>query len=115
MNAREMRAAAGAGTHAKPDVLLRTRRSVMEAAHEMRAQRDRQRQQMGIALLVLGGLVLLITPALWGAVSDLTAGEHFFDMPMMLIVLSFVLLSAIFAVLLVNWRSRSKGMHDGQR
>lgn len=99
----------------KPDVLLRTRRSVMEAAHELRAQRDRQRKQMGIALLVLGVLVLLITPALWGAVSDLTAGERFSDMPMMLAVLSVVLLSAIFAVLLVNWRSRAKSMHDEQR
>jgi len=98
-----------------PEVVLRTRRSVMEAAHEMRAQRTRQKRQMGFALLALGVLVLLVTPALWSAVSDLNAGEHFFDLPVMVLTLSLVLLSAIFAVLLVTWRGGRRGMRDPQR
>lgn len=101
--------------HPIPEVVLRTRRSVMEAAREMEAQRARQRRQMGIALLVLGALVVLVTPALWTACNDLMAGEHFFDMPMMLLTLSLVLLSAIFAILLVSWRGGRRVLRDEQR
>ncbi|MFZ0630703.1 MAG: hypothetical protein WA399_20490 [Acidobacteriaceae bacterium] len=89
-----------------PDVLLRTRRSVMEAAYEMRMQRTRRRRQIGIALLAFAALVVLATPALWSAASELSSGEAFFDMPVMLLTLTVVLLSAIFAVLLVSWRGR---------
>ncbi|HEX3662489.1 MAG TPA: hypothetical protein VHU89_13725 [Acidobacteriaceae bacterium] len=89
-----------------PDLLLRTRRSVMEAAYEMQMQRKRQRRQIGIALLVFAGLVVLATPALWSVASELTSGEAFFEMPVMLVTLTLVLLSAIFAVLLVSWRGR---------
>lgn len=92
--------------HPIPEVVLRTRRSVMEAANEMHAQRERQRRQMGFALLAIGVLALLFTPALWSAWNDLASGEHFFDLPVMLLTLSLVLLSAIFAVLLVSWRGR---------
>jgi cytochrome bd-type quinol oxidase subunit 2 len=96
-----------------PDVLLRTRRSVMEAAYEIQAQRVRQRRQIGIALLVFAGLVVLATPALWSAATELTSGEPFFDMPVMLLTLTLVLLSAIFAVLLVSWRGQR--LRDEQR
>lgn len=96
-----------------PDVLLRTRRSVMEAAYEMQRQRTRRRRQIGIALLAFAGLVVLASPALWSAANELTSGEPFFDMPVMLLTLTVVLLSAIFAVLLVSWRGRR--LRDEQR
>jgi uncharacterized integral membrane protein len=96
-----------------PDVLLRTRRSVMEAAHEIQLQRARRRRQIGIALLAFASLVVLATPALWSAATELTSGEAFFDMPVMLVTLTLVLLSAIFAVLLVSWRGRR--LRDEQR
>lgn len=96
-----------------PDVLLRTRRSVMEAAYEMQMQRTRRRRQIGIALLVFAGLMVLVTPALWSAVTELSSGEPFFDMPVMLLTLTLVLLSAMFAVLLVSWRGRR--IRDEQR
>lgn len=96
-----------------PDVLLRTRRSVMEAAYEMQMQRTRRRRQVGIALLVFAGLLVLVTPALWSAATELTSGEPFYDMPVMLITLALVLLSAIFAVLMVTWRGRR--LRDEQR
>ncbi|MGA8531684.1 MAG: hypothetical protein WB622_18330 [Acidobacteriaceae bacterium] len=89
-----------------PDMLLRTRRSVMEAAYEMQTERARRRRQIGIALLVFAVLVVLVTPVLWSAATELSSGETFFDMPVMLVMLTLVLLSAIFAVLLVSWRGR---------
>lgn len=101
-----------AEAHPRPDVLLRTRRSVMEAANEMRAQRTRQRRQIGIALLALGGLMVLGTPAIWTAVSDISAGEHYFDMPFMVVVLSLVMLSAVFAVCLLSWKRGSRSARD---
>ncbi|MGA7523179.1 MAG: hypothetical protein WBW84_12035 [Acidobacteriaceae bacterium] len=98
---------------AVPDVLLRTRRSVMAAAYEIQAQRTRRRRQIGIALLVFAGLVMLASPVLWGAATELTSGEAFFDMPVMLVTLTMVLLSAIFAILLGSWRGRR--LRDEQR
>lgn len=98
-----------------PEVVLRTRRSVMEAAQQMEAQRRRQWRQIGFAVLALGALVVLALPALWNAYTDLAAGERFTDMSVMLLVLSLVLLSAIFAVLLVSWRGRSRGGRESER
>lgn len=103
---------ANARAWVKPDVLLRTRRSVMEAAHLMQAQRARRRRHAGIALLAVAVLVLLFAPALWSVANDLTSGEHFFDMPVMMFLLSLVLLSAMFAILLMTWRDRKQGVRD---
>jgi cytochrome bd-type quinol oxidase subunit 2 len=93
--------------HPIPEVVLRTRRSVMEAAMELKAQRTRRRRHAGIALLAMGTLVLLFAPVLWSAVNDLSTGEHFFDLPVLVLTLSLVLLAAVFAVLLVTWRDRA--------
>lgn len=114
MNGNAFHPVAAPAPDRRPDVLLRTRRSVMEAAHEMRAQRTRQRRQVGIALLVLAGLVVLVTPALWNGVNDLSAGEHFFDMPFMVVMLSLTLLSGVFAALLISWKWGSRSTRDDQ-
>lgn len=99
--------------HPIPELVLRTRRSVMEAAYELQAQRVRRRRHVGIALLALGSLVVLFAPALWAAANDLTTGEHFFDLPVMVLTLFLVFLSAIFAILLVNLKDRAT--RDEQR
>jgi len=96
----------------RPDVLLRTRRSVMEAALEMRARRQRQRRHAGIALAALGILVMLLVPVLWSLASDLTSGDRFMDMPVVIVTLTVILLSAIFAVLLMSWRDSQQGVRD---
>ena len=94
--------------HPIPDFVLRTRRSVMEAAFEVRAQRARRRRHIGIALLVLGILFFLCAPVLWSAASDLSTGEHFLDLPVLVLTLFVVFLSAVFAILLLlNWRDRT--------
>jgi len=92
--------------HPVPEVVLRTRRSVMEAAIELQAQRTRKRRHAGIALLAMGVLVLLFAPALWSAVTDLSAGEHFFELPVLVLTLFLVFLASAFAILLVTWRDR---------
>jgi cytochrome bd-type quinol oxidase subunit 2 len=99
--------------HPIPEVVLRTRRSVMEAANELQTQKTRKRRHAGIALLAMGVLVLMAAPALWSAANDLTTGEHFFDLPVMVLTLFLVMLSAAFAVLLLTLRER--GMRDDQR
>jgi cytochrome bd-type quinol oxidase subunit 2 len=99
--------------HPIPEVVLRTRRSVMEAANELEAQRTRKRRHAGIALMAMGALVVLFAPALWSAVDDLSTGEHFFDLPVIVLTLFLVFLSAIFAILLVTWRDRA--VHDDER
>ena len=93
--------------HPVPEVVLRTRRSVMEAAMELQAQRTRRRRHAGIALLAMGALVFLFAPILWSAVNDLSTGEHFFDLPVIVLTLFIVLLAAVFAILLLTWRDRA--------
>jgi cytochrome bd-type quinol oxidase subunit 2 len=78
----------------------------MEAAIEFQAQRTRKRRHAGIALLAMGVLVLLFAPALWSAVTDLSAGEHFFELPVLVLTLFLVFLASAFAILLVTWRDR---------
>jgi cytochrome bd-type quinol oxidase subunit 2 len=99
--------------HPIPEVVLRTRRSVMEAANNLQEQRTRKRRHAGIALLAMATLVVMLAPVLWSAANDLTTGEHFFDLPVLVLTLFLVLLSAIFAVLLLTWRQR--GMREDQR
>jgi cytochrome bd-type quinol oxidase subunit 2 len=93
----------------KPDVLLRTRRSVMEAAHLMQAKKARQRRHVGIALLVVVALLVLFAPALWSAAADVMAGEPFLDMPVVMLALSLVFLSALFAVVMMQLRTGKGG------
>lgn len=93
--------------HPVPEFVLRTRRSVMEAAIELQTQRTRKRRHAGIALLAMGALVFLFAPALWSAVSDLATGEHFFDLPIIVLTLFLVFLSAAFAILLLTLRDHT--------
>jgi cytochrome bd-type quinol oxidase subunit 2 len=97
------------GLDAQADFALvqRTRRAVMEAAHQMRAGETRTRRQLGIVMLAFLGLVLLLTPAVWMVVDDMfNNGEHFQDTPAMTMSLVITLFSAIFAALIVHLRSR---------
>jgi len=112
MSSAVFRSSSRAG-HPIPEVVLRTRRSVMEAANELQAQRTRKRRHVGIALLALGTLVVLFAPALWAAANDLTTGEHFFDLPVVVLTLFLVFLSAVFAIMLVTLKDRAT--RDEQR
>ena len=106
---------AGNAGHPMPEVVLRTRRSVMEAAQQMQVERRRRRRQIGYILLAVATLVLLAAPALWSAFADLAAGEEFTDMPLALLTLSLVLLTAMFAVLLMSWRGGRRHTNEDGR
>jgi len=79
----------------------------MEAALNLQAQRTRKRRHAGIALLAMASLIVLLAPLLWSTVNDLTTGEHFFDLPVIVLTLFLVFLSAIFAILLLTLRDRA--------
>jgi hypothetical protein len=96
----------GLDAQADHAVVQRTRRAIMEAAHQMRIAEVRRRRQAGIALLVFIGLAVLLTPAIWSVADDLFNGEHFQDLPTMTMSLIVTLFSAILAALIVHLRSR---------
>jgi cytochrome bd-type quinol oxidase subunit 2 len=84
----------------------------MEAAHLMQANRVHQRRHAGIALMAVVGLLIMFAPVLWGAANDLTSGEPFFDMPVVMLALSLVFLSAMFAVVLMQVRNGKRSVDN---
>lgn len=88
-------------------IVQRTRRAVMEAAHQMKASRLKRRRHVGIMLVTFMGLLILMTPALWSVADDVFfSEEHLYDMPAMTMSLVLMLLSTLFAALILHWRSR---------
>lgn len=98
--------------HRKPDFLLRTRRSVMEAANLMQTNRTRQRRHIGLALLAMAAVLVFFAPALWSAATDLSTGEHFLDMPVVVLTVSLLFFSTILAALLMALRDRRRVMRN---
>ncbi|MBV8630383.1 MAG: hypothetical protein JOZ83_05630 [Silvibacterium sp.] len=96
------------GLDAQADLALaqRTRRAVMEAAHQMRAAEVRRRRHAGIVMLAFLGLALLLTPVVWTIADDLFSGEHFQDLPALTLSLIVTLFSTIFASLILHLRSK---------
>lgn len=103
---------ASAREHSKPDFLLRTRRSVMEAANRMQTKRAHQRRHAGLVLLAWAAVLVFFAPALWSAATDLSMGEHFLDMPVVVLTLSLIFLSAILMALVIAWKDRRRGMRE---
>jgi Na+/glutamate symporter len=92
----------------------RTRRFVMEANYTLQTRRRRRRRNMGVALLILSALILLLTPAIWSSIDDILGGEHFFDMPAMVMSLILLLFSTVFAALMIGWKNQQHLRHDKQ-
>ena len=92
----------------RPDYLLRTRRSVMEAAHLLRTKRARQRRHAGFALLAIAALVVFFAPAIWSAATDLATGENFTDLPVVVVTVALLFLSTMLAALLMAGRDRRR-------
>jgi hypothetical protein len=94
------------------DVVLRTRRTVMEAANEVHAQRIRSRRKLGVVLLCFGALLLVLTPTIWVSMEDLLDGEHVFDMPAMMLALAVMFITTILAALAMGWKSQQTVRDD---
>jgi hypothetical protein len=97
-----------AGMNANADMLVvqRTRRAVMEAAHELREQKRRSRRNAAIVALTVTVLAMLLTPAIWSSVEDFLAGGDLFELHSMVMVLSALLFSTVLSALIVGLRSQ---------
>ncbi len=99
-------ALSGLNAAADMAVVQRTRRAVMEAAHQLGTSSMRRRRHIGIVLLAFVALLILLTPAIWSVTDDLFADEHLLDMSTMTMSLVVTLFSTLFAALILHWRSR---------
>jgi hypothetical protein len=71
-----LRTLAGLNVQAERPIVNRTRRAIRVADETRRIQGKRGRRQAGIALFALGGILVLLAPALWISLDDLLGGEH---------------------------------------
>ena len=101
-------ALAGLDAEANMEVVQRTRRAVMVAAHQMRAAEQRMRYNFGLVLLVFGALVIFLTPTLWLVAEDIFSGEAWQDAQTLTAMLVISTASTIFAAVLVQWGNRSR-------
>jgi hypothetical protein len=102
-------ALAGLDAEANMEVVQRTRRAVMAAANQMRDAERRARYHMGLMLLAIGTLLMLLTPTLWVMAEDLFSDERFLDAPTLTALLVVTTASMIFAAVLAQWNSHSRG------
>lgn len=106
-----------AGMNAAADikVVQRTRRAVMQAAAELRERRRRSRRNVAITLLTVAVLVLVLSPAIWSTIDDFFAGERWFGLQSMVMVLALLLFSTIVAALIGSFRGHQEQGIDGRR
>jgi len=97
----------GRDAGAQLPVVARTRRAIRVADESRREQGGRDRRTFGISLFAIGALFVLLAPALWDSIDDLTGGEHFSDLPTQVALISSLLMISVVAALTVFWRRRS--------
>jgi hypothetical protein len=77
----------------------RTRRAVHDAATDMREGRHISRRSSAIAMLILAGFLMLLSPAIWSSIDDAFGGGTLLDLPGIVAALAFTLFAAVAAVL----------------
>lgn len=102
-------ALAGFDAEANMAAVQRTRRSVMEAANQMREAQSRRRYNFGLILLAMGALLMFLTPALWVIAEDVFSDESWLGASGLTALLMATMVSTIFAAILIQWRSQSRG------
>jgi high-affinity K+ transport system ATPase subunit B len=108
-NPKLLDALAGLDAEANMAVVQRTRRAVMEAAHQMSETKRRVRNDIGLVLLALGALLMFLTPTLWVVAEDVFNGEQWLDAPMLTALMVATTATTIFAAALAQWSVRSRG------
>lgn len=108
-NAQLVQMLSGLDARAGMATVQRTRRVVMGAVYEMRDQRSQNRRNVAIAALTIVVLATVLTPAIWSSVDDFLGGEHFSDLPSMVMMLIVLLFSAMLGALIVGLRQIGAG------
>jgi len=88
------------------EVVLRTRRQVMDTARRMQASRTTNRQRLGVVMLAFGLLALLLTPALWSFSEALFGSEALSESTAFSLVLFVMLFSTLIAVVMLQGREK---------
>lgn len=96
---------AGVNASASMPAIQRTRRVVLQTAHELRDQRRRNRRNAAVVALTGTVLAMLLTPAIWSTVDDFLGGEHFDELPGMVMVMILLLFSTIVGVLIMSFKN----------
>jgi hypothetical protein len=99
-------------SHANMLLAQKTRRAVRDAVISHQEGRMRQMRNLGLALTGFMFLAVLLAPAIWNGVEDLMAGDHIFDLPVLVAFLSLMLLPAMLAALIAVWRGQQDVEHD---
>ncbi len=90
---------------------LKTRRSVFNAVAARRSDRQGENRSLGLALLLTGGLLLALVPALWAGMDDMLGDESILDLPGMLVTLGIFLIAAMASALFLLGGERRTPEH----
>jgi hypothetical protein len=90
----------------------KTRRRVRDEVISNYERRMHQMRNMGLALTGFMFLLVLLAPTLWNGLEDLMAGDHIFDLPVLVALLTLMLLPAMLAALIAVWKGQQDVEHD---
>jgi hypothetical protein len=90
----------------------KTRRAVRDEVISSQERRVRQLRVMGLALIGFLFLMVLLAPAIWNGLEDVLAGEHIFDLPALVALLTLMLFPAMLAALIAVWKGKQHVEHD---
>ena len=107
-------ALAGLRSDEHQDIVQKTRRAVRGSVLDSLARKQNRKRNAGVAILVAGIILLLLSPAIWSGIDDLVSGEYIADVTPMMTFLVVVFFSAVLAALVAGWKN-SGNMRDGNR
>lgn len=90
----------------------KTRRAVRDAVISSREQRSHKLRVMGVALTGFLFLMVLLAPAIWNGLEEVLAGEHIFDLPALVGLLTLMLFPPMLAALIALWKGKQDVEHD---
>ncbi len=95
----------GLRTEQNQAIVQKTRRAVRGSMIDSVARKRNRKRNAGIATLVAGIILVLLSPALWSGIDDLVSGEYIADLTPMMTFLVVVFFSAVLAALVAGWKN----------
>jgi hypothetical protein len=108
----DIRSLAWSDCDANMALAQKTRRAVRDEVISTQERRIRHRRSLGVAIIGTVLLFVLLAPAIWNGLEDLLAGEHPFDLPVLIAFSVLMLFSAMLAVLVAVWKGQRDVEHD---